>query len=231
MYRASCGLLLVFPFLVASAVLAHSGGVDSSGCHTDGQNGGYHCHGSPAYSPSSGSGSPYAPSSTRVIYTNSPHPYTRYWPPVRRPAPPPVKQAASLLSVGDGDTIRVTTSDGKKLTIRLACIDAPEATQGVLAAYASSALSGFLEGASLQILPRETDKYGRTVAEVFANGRNVNLAMVQSGQAFAYRKYLSGCDQSAYLSAEEAAERQRAGVWRYPGAVQRPWEFRESRRN
>jgi endonuclease YncB( thermonuclease family) len=69
------------------------------------------------------------------------------------------------------------------------------------------------------------------VAEVFANGRNVNLAMVQSGQAFAYRKYLSGCDQSSYLSAEQEAERRGLGVWMYPGAVQRPWEFRDIRRN
>jgi endonuclease YncB( thermonuclease family) len=41
--------------------------------------------------------------------------------------------AATVLSVGDGDTIRV--SDGaKRVTIRLACIDAPETAQQRLAA-------------------------------------------------------------------------------------------------
>ena len=39
--------------------------------------------------------------------------------------------------------------------------------------------------------------YGRTVAEIFRNGQNVNLAIVSSGAAFAYRKYLSACDGSA----------------------------------
>lgn len=57
-----------------------------------------------------------------------------------------------------------------------------------------------------------TDKYGRTVAEMFRNGQNVILAMVNSGQAFAYRKYLAACDGSAYLAAEAAAQRQRVGV-------------------
>ena len=36
--------------------------------------------------------------------------------------------AATVLSVGDGDTLRVVDG-GKRLTIRLACIDAPETAQ------------------------------------------------------------------------------------------------------
>ena len=38
-------------------------------------------------------------------------------------------QAATVLSIGDGDTLRVDDR-GKRLTIRLACIDAPEMAQG-----------------------------------------------------------------------------------------------------
>jgi endonuclease YncB( thermonuclease family) len=36
--------------------------------------------------------------------------------------------SATVLSIGDGDTIRVRQS-GKVLTVRLACIDAPETAQ------------------------------------------------------------------------------------------------------
>jgi endonuclease YncB( thermonuclease family) len=36
--------------------------------------------------------------------------------------------AATVLSVGDGDTLRVVEGS-KRLTIRLACIDAPEMAQ------------------------------------------------------------------------------------------------------
>ncbi|WP_322774353.1 hypothetical protein [Synechococcus sp. CBW1107] len=37
-------------------------------------------------------------------------------------------QAATVLSIGDGDTIRVL-EDGKRITVRLACIDDPEMAQ------------------------------------------------------------------------------------------------------
>ncbi len=109
--------------------------------------------------------------------------------------------AATVLSVGDGDTIRV--KDGaKRLTIRLACIDAPETAQkpyGMAARQHLQALAPV--GSVVSINVKTTDRYGRTVAEVYRNGRSVNLTMVSIGEAFAYRQYLSGCDQAAYLGA------------------------------
>ena len=38
-------LLIVFAFVTVPLVaLAHSGGTDGAGCHTDHSTGGYHCH-------------------------------------------------------------------------------------------------------------------------------------------------------------------------------------------
>lgn len=68
------------------------------------------------------------------------------------------------------------------------------------------------------------------MAEVFRGGQNTNLAMVGSGQAFAYKKYLGDCDGSAYLGAEATAQRQRLGVWAVPGEIQRPWDWRHGTR-
>ena len=45
----------------------------------------------------------------------------------------------------------------------------------------------------------------------------INLAMVQSGQAFVYRQYLGRCDRQAYLAAERQAQAQRLGVLVVPG--------------
>jgi hypothetical protein len=65
---------------------------------------------------------------------------------------------------------------------------------------------------------------------MFRNGQNANLAMVSSGQAFTYRKYLRACDGSAYLGAEAVAQRQRVGVWAVPGGIQRAWDWRKGTR-
>ncbi len=138
--------------------------------------------------------------------------------------------AATVLSVGDGDTIRVSEGP-QRLTIRLACIDAPETAQAPYGAASREYLQGLAPVGSVVSLKAQTkDRYGRTVAEVFRNGRAVNLAMVQRGQAFAYRKYLAACNGGAYLGAEAAAQRQRVCVWAVPGGIQRPWDWRKGTR-
>ncbi len=139
--------------------------------------------------------------------------------------------AATVLSVGDGDTLRVT--DGaRRLTVRMACIDAPETAQKPYGPAAREHLQKLAPvGSTVTLKPQTTDRYGRTVAEVIRNGQNVNLAMVRDGHAFAYRKYLNGCDGRLYLSTEGSAQKRGRGVWSAPGGIQRPWDFRAGRRN
>jgi endonuclease YncB( thermonuclease family) len=136
-----------------------------------------------------------------------------------------------LVSVGDGDTIRVRAAGGALVTVRLACIDAPETAQGQPGADATASLQRLLGAGRLELRPQTLDRYGRTVAEVFAAGRNVNLEMVRTGAAFVYRKYLRDCDGAAYEQAEQQAQLFRQGVWRWDQWVERPWDFRDRRRN
>jgi endonuclease YncB( thermonuclease family) len=84
-------------------------------------------------------------------------------------------------------------------------------------------------GSTVWLDEKTTDRYGRPVAEVFS-GININLAMVEDGQAFVYRQYLSGCDAKEYLNAEFRASRRRCGVWQVEGGIIRPWDFRRKRR-
>lgn len=136
-----------------------------------------------------------------------------------------------MISVGDGDTLRVEEA-GRKLTIRVACIDAPEMAQAPYGQQARQALQEMLPiGSTVSLKVQTTDRYGRTVAEVFAaNGRNAGLTLVQQGNAFAYRKYLKQCDEWAYLDREKLAERYRLGVWRSAGGIERPWDWRAAHR-
>jgi endonuclease YncB( thermonuclease family) len=119
---------------------------------------------------------------------------------------------AKVVSVGDGDTIRVR-QDETVITVRLACIDAPETAQRPYGQSARQYLQQRLPvGSTVRLGGKTTDRYGRLVAEVF-NGININLAMVEDGQAFAYRQYLGNCNAREYLDAEYRASRRRYGVW------------------
>jgi endonuclease YncB( thermonuclease family) len=76
-------------------------------------------------------------------------------------------------------------------------------------------------GRSVTLTVQTTDRCGRTVAEVFGD-ININLALVEDGQAFAYGKYLGQCNVKEYLAAEYRARRSRYGVWLVPGGITRP---------
>ena len=135
---------------------------------------------------------------------------------------------ARVVSIGDGDTIRVRHGD-KVETIRLACIDAPEMAQVPYGDQARRYLQTRLrleQEVTIHLL--NTDRYGRTVAVVIGD-INLNLALVEDGQAFVYPKYLGQCDATEYLEAEYRARRHRFGVWQLPGGIERPWQFRHGR--
>jgi len=136
----------------------------------------------------------------------------------------------TVLSIGDGDTIRVLHGQ-QRLTIRLACIDAPEMAQAPYGAQSRAYLQTRLRiGSPVTVLPQTIDRYGRTVAEVIGE-INLNLALLEDGQAFAYRRYLNQCNAKEYLDAEYRASRHRYGVWLVPGGITRPWDFRRLRRS
>ena len=211
--------LLVAAVLLASLdARAHPGGLNSSGCHNEKATGSYHCH-------NRQSGDQASPDGYMHIQAAPSRPTTR-------PRPAPVRGGQYVvISVGDGDTIRVRDASGKPITVRLACIDAPETAQEPTGRMATDKLTNLLLGGGglVSLLPQETDRYGRTVAEVSANGRNVNLEMVSSGNAYAYREYLDRCNANAYLQAEAQARFNRIGVWQY--VQEYPWEFRKNRRS
>ena len=140
--------------------------------------------------------------------------------------------AATVVSVGDGDTIRV--SEGiRRITVRLACIDAPESSQRPWGARSTALLKRLTPiGSEVTLRVQTTDRYGRTVAELLNHRGNVNQLMVRDGQAFAYRRYLRQCDAQKYLQLEEEAKRQGLGIWSLgPSGITRPWDYRQGRRN
>lgn len=87
----------------------------------------------------------------------------------------------TVLSVGDGDTLRVAYGS-LELTIRLACIDAPETAQSPYGAAARQHLQQLTPvGAVVTLKPQMMDRYGRTVAEllegILVPGKHNTLAI------------------------------------------------------
>ena len=140
--------------------------------------------------------------------------------------------AATVVSVGDGDTIRVSEGS-RRLTIRLACIDAPETSQRPWGPRSTAFLKQLTPvGSEVTLRVQTTDRYGRTVAELLNHRGNVNQLMVEAGQAFSYRRYLGQCDAQRYLQLEAEANRQGTGVWSVgPSGITRHWDCRRGRRN
>ena len=102
-----------------------------------------------------------------------------------------------MLSIGDGDTLRVQDR-GSTITVRLACIDAPEMAQSPWGQQARQQLQPLAPvGSTVELRVKATDRYGRTVAELGRGGRNLNQALVASGAASVYWQYIQGCDRQA----------------------------------
>ena len=98
-----------------------------------------------------------------------------------------------IASCYDGDTC--TSSTGEK--IRLACIDTPELrgkrAEPVPAKAARDHIRELVVGRKVTIRRITTDRYGRTVAELFVNGSNVQQQLVASGYASIYWRYADQC--------------------------------------
>ena len=139
---------------------------------------------------------------------------------------PVLAQPATVVSIGDGDTLRVRLGDQVR-SVRLACIDAPERAKSPWGQQARAQLQALLPlGAAVEVRSTTSDRYGRLVAQLSRGGRNVNQALVASGAAFVYWQYIAGCDRQTYSRLETEARLQRLGVWSVSGGIPRPWDVR-----
>jgi endonuclease YncB( thermonuclease family) len=127
-----------------------------------------------------------------------------------------------VVHVNDGDTLEVL-SEGRTARVRLDGIDAPERGQP----YSRQALVQ-LRTLTLErdvlVQVRDVDRYGRLVARVAVDGRDVSEEMVTTGFAWHYARY----SRDAKLAAlEREARTARRGLWVEARPVP-PWEYRGS---
>lgn len=127
-----------------------------------------------------------------------------------------------VVSVSDGDTITVL-HDGSGERIRLNGIDCPEKAQP-FGKKAKQFTSTMVFGKEVMVQAKDTDRYGRTVADVILpDGRNLNRELVTAGMAWWYGKYSK--DESLGQLEQKAREARR-GLWADPHPTP-PWEWRK----
>ena len=132
--------------------------------------------------------------------------------------------SCSINSIYDGDTMRLSCN-GKRMKVRLYCIDAPEIRQRPWGKESRDYLRS-ITPKQVTVIAKTKDRYGRTVGEVITADQrreNLNLAMVRSGRAVVYPKY---CNDQQYYQEEQEAKKNRSGVWDKPGLHQTPWQWR-----
>ena len=142
------------------------------------------------------------------------------------PVPPVGARVTGEVRVVDGDTIVLAG-----IRVRLEGIDAPESGQTcprrwlgdwACGTVATNALARMIEGRQVVCESRGPDKYNRMLGICFADGRDVNAAMVREGHAWAFVKY-----SRSYVREEAEARAAKLGIWQAP--AQPAWEYRAQR--
>ena len=128
--------------------------------------------------------------------------------------------------VSDGDTIHVVTDGNVKFKVRLDRIDAPEKDQPY-GKESTAYLSSLIRGKTVRIEWQKKDQYRRVLGIVYLDKTDVNLKMVETGNAWHYSYF----DKTAeYAFAEAEARQNRRGLWSADEKPVNPYEWRRSKR-
>lgn len=142
----------------------------------------------------------------------------------------PATWSGTVVAIADGDTITVLDARKVQHHIRLAAIDAPERTQPY-SQRARQHLADLVFRKTVDVRNVATDRYGREVAMVVVEGRDVALAQLEAGFAWHFTRYPLGDPQlrTDYETAEAAARQARNGLWA-SADPEPPWAYRARKR-
>ncbi|MBF7067206.1 thermonuclease family protein [Campylobacter volucris] len=126
---------------------------------------------------------------------------------------------AKIIKVIDGDTIEVKTND-KEIIVRLFGIDAPEKDQSY-GQMSQKFLNAIVLNKEVVLSMKDEDKYGRILAIVYLNDRDVNQVMVANGYAWAYEHY-----SDLYVKDQQLAQSAKKGLWEEKDPIE-PYKWRK----
>lgn len=131
------------------------------------------------------------------------------------------KQRASyrLARLYDGDSFDLVDASGRRLSVRLYGIDAPEKEQP-FGDVSRRHLYGLMKGCRFQLQLLYRDQYDRHVALVYRMENGVidkvslNERQVRAGMDWVYDRFCSGSFCSTWKREESLARQKRLGLWK-----------------
>ena len=138
--------------------------------------------------------------------------------------------SGEVVGITDGDTITVLNSKTlKDVRIRLYGIDTPERGQA-FSKRARQFTSKTVYGKIVEVKVMATDRYGRTVAMIYADKTLLNEELVKAGLAWVYEFYCSEPICESWENFQLRARFDKQGLWSDPDRIP-PWEFRRKKRS
>ena len=127
-----------------------------------------------------------------------------------------------VTKVIDGDTIEVR-QEKRNYKVRLSEIDAPEINQR-FGTESKNFLASLILNEEIELIYTTEDRYGRIVAKIYKDNKDINRSMVRNGLAWVYDYYVE--DQSLYND-QNLAKKNSFNIWSEVSPTP-PWVFRRS---
>jgi micrococcal nuclease len=127
-----------------------------------------------------------------------------------------------VVYVSDGDTFDLVTLTGNKVKIRVEGVDTPE----MLQEFGLEAKEFVVKEILNKIVRLEvvnTDRYGRLVAKVYYEGKELRHELIRNGFAWHYKAYNRDRELAEL---EIMAKKENKGLWAKENPMP-PWEFRK----
>lgn len=135
---------------------------------------------------------------------------------------------AFVLWVTDGDSLTVMDRDFHLQRIRVYGIDCPESDQPFgFKARLQTVWEVWCRPVTLH--PVEEDRYGRLVARVQRNDKDLSAVLVSSGLAWVYDRYCRKTVCQKWAEMERHARQNELGLWSESDPVP-PWDWRQGER-
>jgi endonuclease YncB( thermonuclease family) len=128
-----------------------------------------------------------------------------------------------VIAVANGDTLTVL-HDGKKEQIRVYGIECPAKEQDSFQ-HAKQFTAAVVSGRTVEIEPRDRDRFARPLAIITVEGRNLGRELVRAGLAWVHIQDRKRPEYRDLEELEKQAKIAGTGLWAVHNPIP-PWEFK-----